>query len=212
MSARPGQAEAMRGGPFDPARWTELPGPAWARVERAHDGPWPKEVELVAFAGRPYYVFYTDAFDSFTVAADNPVEPAFVHHPTDALVVQARRAVRGRLERAVLVQRYDAYYYSVGNVAEKRLPVLRLEFDDPTTSLMYVAPHTGTIFRSYDTQAKVMRWLVMGLHCLDFPFLVLHRPAWDLTIIVLSAGGLLVSMTGVIMGWRRATPRTTSSR
>jgi hypothetical protein len=97
-------------------------------------------------------------------------------------------------------------------VAEKRLPVLRLEFDDPTTSLMYVAPHTGTIFRSYDTQAKVMRWLVMGLHCLDFPFLVLHRPAWDLTIIVLSAGGLLVSMTGVIMGWRRATPRTTSSR
>lgn len=219
MAPKPGQAEAMRGGPLDPAIWTGSPGPAWARVLSPLDGvsrpgtngdtvPFPKTGELYRFAGRPYYIFYSAPFESVVVAADDRSEPAFERHATEALVMQARRAVKGELLSARLIDRYDAYYYSAGYVAPKRLPVLRLDFDDPVTSLMYVDPHTGAIFRSYDTQAKVMRWLVMGLHCLDFPFLILNRPAWDLVIIGFSAGGLLLSTTGVLMGWRRVRPRT----
>ena len=208
MSARPGQAEAMRGGALDVALWTESPGQAWARVtRRERASALPREVELYRFAGRPYYVFQSGAFETVTIAADHAAEPAFERHPTGALVAQAQAAVRGELRDVELIDRYDAYYYSVGSVARKRLPVLRLEFDDAATSLMYVNPHTGTIFRSYDSQAKVMRWLVTGLHNLDFPFLILNRPAWDVTIIALSAGGLMLSLTGVIMGWRRVQPR-----
>jgi len=220
MGPRPGQADAMRGGPLDLALWTEPPGAAWARAQRAAagirrvstdgDAVAPKVVELYRFAGRPYYVFFTDAFESAIVAADDPAEPPVARHPTEALVAQAQRVVRGDLVSARLIDRYDAYYYSAGYVAAKRLPVLRLDFDDPVTSLMYVDPHTGAIFRSYDAQAKVMRWLVMGLHCLDFPFLILNRPAWDLVIIGFSAGGLLLSTTGLVMGWRRVRPRRRS--
>lgn len=218
-SARPGQADVMRGGPLDVALWTEPPGEAWARPPRAGravravlDDPdratLPKDAELHGFGGRPYYVFYAAPFDSVTIAADGSGEAPVERHSTEALVARAQQAVDGPLLNARLIDRYDAYYYSAGYVAAKRLPVLRLDFDDSTTSLMYVDPHTGSIFRSYDTQAKVMRWLVIGLHCLDFPFLILNRPAWDLTIIGLSAGGLLLSTTGVIMGWRRVRPRT----
>ena len=213
MSPRPGQADAMRGGPLDLALWTESPGDAWARVDGAAGGEatLPKEIELHRFAGQPSYIFYSAPFDSVTVAADNANQPPFERYPTDALIAQAQQAVAGDLLSAELIDRYDAYYYAVGDVAPKRLPVLRLRFEDPVTSLMYVTPHSGTIFRSYDLRAKVMRWLVMGLHCLDFPFLILNRPAWDLTIIVFSAGGLLLSLTGVLMGWRRVRPRTQRS-
>jgi hypothetical protein len=208
QSARPDQAEAMRGGALDPALWTETPGAAWERVLASQATPdAPREIELYRFAGRPWFVFSSGAFDSYTVAADESHGPPLRHHPTELLVQQARKAVQGRLVSARLLDRYDAYYYSVGNVAAKRLPVLRLDFDDPVTSLMYVNTHTGTIFRSYDTQAKVMRWLVVGLHCLDFPFLISNRPAWDGAIIALSGGGLLLSVTGVVMGWRRVRPR-----
>jgi len=208
QSARPGQAEAMRGGPLDPALWTEPPGAAWERVLESETTPdLPREIELYRFAGRPWFVFSSGAFDSYTVAADDARGPPLRQHPTDQLIEQASAAVQGELVSARLLDHYDAYYYSVGNVAAKRLPVLRLDFDDPVTSLMYVSPHTGTIFRSYDTQAKVMRWLVVGLHCLDFPFLISNRPAWDGAIIAFSAGGLLLSVTGVVIGWRRVRPR-----
>ena len=184
-SARPGQAEAMRGGPLAATLWVDSPGGAWARVQATTplaEGRLPKEAELRRFAGRPYYVFRTGAFESVTVSADGAGDPPFVRYPTDTLVVQARQSVRGRLLAADLLERYDAYYYSVGTGARRRLPVLRLTFDDPGTRLMYVDPHTGSIARVYDTRAMVMRWAVIGLHCLDFPFLIRNRPAWDITI------------------------------
>ena len=121
-------------------------------------------------------------------------------------MAQARQAVRGRLASAELLESYDAYYYSVGPGARRRLPVLRLTFDDPVTRLMYVDPHTGSIARAYDTHDMVMRWVVFGLHCFDFPFLIRNRPAWDITVIGLSLGGLVLSVSGVVLSWRRVSP------
>lgn len=209
-AARPGQAEAMRGGPLVASLWVDSPGAAWARVaaEVGAQREWlPKEVELRRFAGRPYYVFRFGALESVTVAADGRGDVPFVRHPTEALVAQALQAVQGPLASAELLESYDAYYYSVGTGARRRLPVLRLTFDDPETRLLYVDPHTGSIARAYDTRAMVMRWAVIGLHCLDFPFLIRNRPAWDVAIITLSLGGLVLSVSGLVLGWRRVRPR-----
>ena len=101
-------------------------------------------MELRRFAGRPYYVFRFGAFESVTVAADGKGGAPFVRYPTEALVAQARQAVQGPLASADLLEGYDAYYYSVGTGGRRRLPVLRLTFDDPETRLMYVDPHTGS--------------------------------------------------------------------
>lgn len=209
-AARPGQAEAMRGGPLVASLWVDSPGAAWARVAAevaARRGRLPKEVELRRFAGRPYYVFRFGAFESVMVAADGSGDAPFVRHPTEALAAQARQTVQGPLTSAELLESYDAYYYSVGAGARRRLPVLRLTFDDPETRLLYVDPHTGSIARAYDTRAMVMRWVVVGLHCLDFPFLIRNRPAWDVAIITLSLGGLVLSVSGLVLSWRRVKPR-----
>ncbi len=209
-AARPGQAEAMRGGPLAASLWVDAPGAAWAQVpaaSAARRDRLPKEVELRRFAGRPYYTFRFGAFESVTVAADGRGDAPFVRHPTEALVARARQAVQGPLVSAELLEGYDAYYYSVGTGARRRLPVLRLTFDDPETRLMYVDPHTGSIARAYDTRAMVMRWAVIGLHCLDFPFLIRNRPAWDVAIITLSLGGLVLSVSGLVLSWRRVKPQ-----
>ena len=48
------------------------------------------------------------------------------------------------------------------------------------------------------------------LHSWDWLPLLERRPLWDVLLIVLSLGGLLLSATGVVVGWRRL--RTTLRR
>jgi len=220
-STLPGQSEAFAGGRLDPARISVSPRDAWARVRNdvvrndvgadLQVGPSHaaiREVEMHVFDGRPHYIFFADPVTSWTIsansAAGNPEAVARVRFDTDALVAAAGRAVPGgTIREATLLDGYDAYWYSVGAVAPKRMPVLRVKFDDEASTWFYIDPHTGTIIRRYDTYGRAMRWVINGLHTLDFPFLMFNRPAWDLTIILLSLGGIALSGTGLWMGWRR---------
>ena len=54
-----------------------------------------------------------------------------------------------------------------------------------------------------DVGGRWNRWLYHGLHSLDFPFLYNRRPLWDVVLIVLSAGGLVLSATTLVPSWRR---------
>lgn len=199
-SARPEHSAALAGGPLDPQLFsTSLPA-AWSSIAgRAL----PREIELTRVGGQPYYVFYADWDRSWIVDAQSAasVRTRFDERTLTDLV--ARMIPDSRLTEARLVHEYDAYYYSVGSVAPKRLPVFLAKFDDPESTWYYIDAHTGSVFRRYDRYGRIMRWAVNGLHTLDFPFLFANRPAWDLAIIALSAGGLLLSITGVVIGWRR---------
>jgi hypothetical protein len=92
---------------------------------------------------------------------------------------------------------YDAYYYDRDR--QKPLPVLRLRFADPRRTWLYLSPRTGRIAARYTSRSRLERWLYSGLHDLDFPFLYWHRPAWDITVIVLSLGGLALSLTSLVL-------------
>ncbi|WP_437341792.1 hypothetical protein [Cupriavidus basilensis] len=50
---------------------------------------------------------------------------------------------------------------------------------------------------------RAYRWLFHAAHSWDFGWLVRHRPAWDATVWLLSLAGLVVSASGVVIGWRR---------
>jgi hypothetical protein len=52
------------------------------------------------------------------------------------------------------------------------------------------------------TRSRMERWLYTGLHDLDFQALYQRRPLWDLVVILLSLGGLALSVTGVVAAWR----------
>ena len=96
---------------------------------------------------------------------------------------------------------YDNYYYDRGE--RRRLPVLRVRYDDPQQTWLYFDPYRGSIVRKEERLTRINRWLYHGLHSLDFPFLYGHRPLWDIVVVVLSLGGIAVSVTPIRQGWRR---------
>ncbi|MBU0748416.1 MAG: PepSY domain-containing protein, partial [Gammaproteobacteria bacterium] len=63
------------------------------------------------------------------------------------------------------------------------------------------------------------RWLFAMLHSWDWLPLLERRPLWEIVLIVLSVGGAVMSVTGVVIGWRRLglklrtpSPRSASAR
>ena len=96
--------------------------------------------------------------------------------------------------------RYDSYYYA--RAAERPLPVLRVRYADEDESWLYLAARDGAIVQRETASGRPVRWLYHGLHSLDFPGLYQAGWLWDAVIVALSVGGLLLSMTSVIVGWR----------
>ena len=95
----------------------------------------------------------------------------------------------------------DDYWYSHQN--ERRLPVLRAGFDDADKTWLHIDPTTGEILGRTSDSGRLYRWLFNALHDFDLRLLLHHRPAWDLLLWALSVGGLIISISGVVIGWRR---------
>ncbi len=86
-----------------------------------------------------------------------------------------------------IITEYEAYYLDRHH--QHPLPVLFVRFNDALGSMFYIDPSTAQIVAGYDSASRVNRWLYHGLHSLDFPWLYRHRPAWDLVVLALLAGG-----------------------
>lgn len=61
----------------------------------------------------------------------------------------------------------------------------------------------GSVVQRLDASRRAYRWVYGALHTLDFPILVAH-PRWrDVLVVGLCALGLVFSMSGIVIGWRR---------
>lgn len=156
-----------------------------------------REAEVVQFQGNP---LLADASHIVQLAAaDASPGPRL---DRDAIVAAARAAGRGVPIRDVTwLDRYDAYYYD--RDGELPLPVVRVRYDDPQQTWLYVDAVRGTPLRKEERLTRLNRWLYHGLHSFDFPFLYYRRPLWDLVLILLSAGGVAVSTTTIVPAFRR---------
>ena len=100
-----------------------------------------------------------------------------------------------------LLADYDAYYYDRDRDAP--LPVLRVKFDDPERTWVYVDPGMSQMVARFTRRQRVERWLYHGFHSLDFAFWYSQRPLWDIGVIALSIGGATSSAIGLFVGFRR---------
>lgn len=197
---------AFAGVSLEHARFTLSPGEA---VRRANFPV--REISVRLFDGHPYYLLRAADGRSEIVAADDssnanrPIEMI----PKDALLAAAARLIPDyTIIRATLLTDYDNYYYgrqphNLSGHIERRLPVLRVEFDDPHHTWVHLDPHTASIFNSLDSTGRVRRWLFNFLHSFDLRGFVNRRPLWDTTLILLSIGGFVLCISGVVIGWRR---------
>ncbi len=94
----------------------------------------------------------------------------------------------------------DVYWYA--HHRQRLLPVLRVQFDDANRSWLFIDPATGEIAGMSDSSARTYRWLFNFLHDYDLPVLLRNQPARDILVWVLSIAGLIISVSGVAVGWR----------
>lgn len=81
--------------------------------------------------------------------------------------------------------------------------MLRIRYDDPQRTWLYLDPERGVIASRLERMSRLNRWLYHGFHSLDFPFLYYQRPLWDIVVILLSLGGIAISVTSELPAWRR---------
>lgn len=201
---------------IDPLQWQNL-------LAQEIPGGVMKEVDFRWIGGAPYYLAsYSESsglemdkrdrlHQPYTImsqlestnvlidAEDFLVKRSF---PLDELVAKLADSVDdAEITDYALLTEYDDYYYSRNN--QLPLPVLRVEFNDPAQSWVYIDPRKSELLSLIHKYSRVERWLYSGLHSLDFAFWYHKRPLWDLGMIVLLAGGLGVSLIGLYFGLRR---------
>lgn len=182
-----------------------------------------KQVEFAWIQGQPWLVAsYSVPRDDASGKRDRLHQPYNIAGQLEAesvLIDLRSGSVAGSFDEEVLVEKldaaipqadavetsllteYDDYYYS--RQAQLPLPVLRVKFNDPGASWIYVDPQRSELLTVIDRPSRVERWLYNGLHSLDFAFWYHKRPLWDIGVIVLLLGGLAISVIGLWFGLRR---------
>ena len=80
--------------------------------------------------------------------------------------------------------------------------MLRVKYADADETWLYLAARDGAMLQRETARGRPVRWMYRGLHSLDFPGLYQSGWMWEAAVVTLCAGGLLLSMTSVIVGWR----------
>ncbi|QEI07684.1 PepSY domain-containing protein [Pigmentiphaga aceris] len=120
----------------------------------------------------------------------------------------AAKLVAAPVARVEVLTAYDLYYYARVESAMmgggyKPLPIWRVVFDDKVGTWVHLDPHTGAVLDRSDSHRRTSRWLFAMLHSWDWLPLLERRPIWDVLMVVLSLGGAVLSLTSVVIGWRR---------
>jgi hypothetical protein len=158
-----------------------------------------KEIEFRQFQGRPLLLAVRSPRDTEMRFADGLSARRLMR---EELVAAARASLpAARVKQVEWLEEYDAYY--TDRRGEKRLPLLRVRFDDPPETWLHIDPYSAAVFESYVSASRVERWVYHGLHSLDFPLLYKYRPAWDIVVLSLMSGGTVLCVTSVWIGWKR---------
>jgi hypothetical protein len=178
--------ERIQDRPYYVARVASAPAPLDPKRERLH---------------QPYGIGGRGEPETLLVAADT-LEVRREPFSTESLVGRLRAAVPDTpIVDQELLTEYDSYYYSRGRQAP--LPVLRVRFDDPERTWVYVDPRMSQVVAVIHRWSRLERWLYNGLHSLDFGFWYDKRPLWDVGMIGLCLGALASSAIGLWLGLKR---------
>jgi len=153
---------------------------------------------------------------------------------TRILPVASAGPAQEHLERAVLerqvreawpeqplhfdwLEQEDFHYYarsepSLYSHLPRRLPLLRVRFDDPAATWLHIDPYSGTVIEQLDQRRRAVRWMFKLLHSWDW-LPLLQRPLLrDGLLLAFSAGMLAIAVSGVLLGWRRLRVRPRRAR
>ncbi len=214
------ERDVFTGGALDLSRFSAMDQATWNRVL---GGRAIKEMDLARIQDEHYYVVRAGAatptaegdrerlHQPYNVTGRAESDRLLVSASTleirrqpfsaDSLVTRLRTALPDApIAEQQLLTEYDSYYYS--KARQTPLPVLRVKFNDPAQTWVYIDPGMSQVLAQIHRLNRVERWLYNGLHSLDFAFWY-NSPAWDVVMILLCLGGLASSGIGLMLGMRR---------
>lgn len=168
----------------------------------------PREMEWLTFSGETFVLTRGDNGRTLLLRHGSGCEVVAAHSEQDVRAEGVRLMPHARLVESRVQSEYDWHYYerakhTMSGHLEKPLPVLVLVFDDPQRTWLYMDMRTGLVLQRLDNYSRTKRWLFALLHSWDWMPLLSLRPAWDLLLILASAGGFLLGVSGSVVGWRR---------
>ncbi|HEX7855164.1 MAG TPA: PepSY domain-containing protein [Sphingobium sp.] len=179
----------------------DYPAVAPTRIAR----PGASELRFGWFGGKPVILALSPS--GAKAMMDANTGQAFV--PAKAAILNAARmAMPGApLISAERLIRPDSYWYTTGDPRrdERPLPIFRLKFADKSLTWLHVDPATGELLGQMGSGSRSYRWLFSALHSFDIPLLLQWRPLRDRLMWLFSAAGLLISVSGIVIGWRHLT-------
>jgi hypothetical protein len=183
---------AAYAGPASPPILGVTPGSLAAAI-----GTGARELSFAWVGGAPVMLARTN--NAATLLAAGTGSPVALDQAL--LVKAAQRAYPdSRIAGVDRLTEEDVYWYS--HHRKRPLPVLRVQFDDANNTWLYINPATGEIAGLSDRSARTYRWLFNFLHDYDLPVLLRNQPARDILVWLLSIAGLIISVSGVVVGWR----------
>lgn len=200
------QLRAVQGDGIDVTRVEVSPVQALQEVQKRLT---PKELEIRHFMGATHYFAYDPVAAAgqnpqrshMLVRADGAAATARPDFTPEELRTAASAAMGDRTPKETdWLTTYDSYYYAAAQ--SRPLPVLRAKFDDDAETWLYLDAQAGTVVQRETSRSRIQRWLYHGFHSLDLPGLYQATWAWTAVIVLLSLGGIFLSVTSVIIGWR----------
>lgn len=184
---------------------TASPASALACLQTA--GFAPRELAWLRLGGADYVLAQAAAGDSRLLRDGVCAPEAMLTMATLRSIGETLLPASAVLDAEALTA-YDAYYYaraghSMSGHLPRPLPVLRLRFDDPAQTWLYLDPRSGAVVHRLDSHTRVKRWLFALLHSWDWLPLLERRPLWDVLMVLGSLAGFALSLSGVVLGWRR---------
>lgn len=158
--------------------------------------------------GTPYVLAQDARTGTRLVRASASGLQVFQDWDAQTVLDAAQRLFAAPVTAHAVLTDYDAYYYArhaeaMNGGLVRGLPALRMDFADPDHTRVYVDLQTGEIATSLAASQRVSRWLFHFLHSWDTPQLLAWSTPRDGVILLLSLGGIVVSVSGVVIGWRR---------
>ena len=203
-SPTPLDISAYQGGELSATAFPLPPEQAVQRLNQA--GLQVRELHWRLLGGQGYLLGVDDQGASLLLAMDGA---SALPRLDDEVLLRAAQAIRPQEPlQAETLTAYDFYYYSraphsmLGHL-ERPLPILRVRFTDPAQTWLHLDPRSGAVLAQLDEHRRGSRWLFNLLHSWDWPPL-LERPLLrEALIIAFSLGGLVICLSGTVLGWRR---------
>jgi uncharacterized iron-regulated membrane protein len=159
-----------------------------------------RKLELNQSMDKPVWWVY---YDNYQVPEVYQIEPDSVYKRGEISLaevdIRAKKCFSNKHFKVDVLDSYNNYYQESG-MRHHPLPVYRIQWQNVSHDVLYIDPATGKAIKSINQRKRIHRWLYQGLHKYNTHFLKTHEPLRKLLIIILSAGGLTVSISGVVLG------------